>query len=108
MTRVLVTALKRWSGTLDGKAIDSAKAFIQVKLDSSRNDSNAFASGICTEEVKLPSGEFVKRLEHIPLPFEAEMQTERVSNGKVARDMVTDIRPITDQVVPQPVAKRVA
>jgi hypothetical protein len=96
MQRVKVIGVKRWAGTLDGKGIDSAKLFVEVQLDGSRNGNadgvSQFASGIATEEVKLPSSEFLKRIEHTPLPFYVDLDTQRVSNGRQARDVVVDLR----------------
>lgn len=95
--KVKVVGAKRWKGTLDGKAVDSAKVFIEVKLDGSRNGdrdgTSAFAGGVCTEELKCPS-DAIKRVEHIPFPYMAEVDTERVSNGRDVREVVIDIRPI--------------
>ena len=100
MQRVKVVALKRWKGTLEGKAIDSAKVYVEIAMDSTRNGPDSFAAGIATEEIRLPASEDVRRMEHIPLPFFAELETQRVSNGKTARDVVTGIRPVVDQVKP--------
>jgi len=99
--KVKVVGMKRWKGTLDGKSIDSAKVFIEVKLDGSRNGdregTSSFSGGFCTEELKCPS-DAIKRVEHTPLPFMAELETERVSNGRDVREVVIDIRPIETAV----------
>lgn len=94
MQRVKIVAMKRWAGTLDGKTIDSAKLFVEVKMDGTRNSKESFATGVATEEIKLPNGEHIKRIEHIPVPFFADLETERVSNGKTARDVVTAVIPV--------------
>lgn len=94
MSRFVIVGRKRWEGTLDGKVIRSAKLYAQVQLDSSRNDAQQSAAGIAVEEIRLDDVELLKRLEHLPLPFECEIDTVRVSNGKTARDRVTDVRPV--------------
>jgi hypothetical protein len=91
--KVKVIGLKRWKGTVDGKAIDSGKLFVEVRLDDSRNTADALAKGYASEELKV-APEVVHRLEHLPLPFEAEVSTERVSNGRQSREHVTDVRPV--------------
>lgn len=95
--KVKIVGIKRWKGVLDGKTIDSAKVFIEVKMDGSRNGdrdgSSAFAGGFCTEELKCPS-EAIRRVEHLPLPFYADLETERVSNGKTTSEVVLDVRPV--------------
>ncbi|WHZ11200.1 MAG: hypothetical protein OJF60_001639 [Burkholderiaceae bacterium] len=101
MARFKVVALKRWKGSLDGKAIDSAKLYIEVKLDDSRNGVDQFAKGVFTEELRLPSSELVKRLERLPLPFMAEVDTERVGNGRESREVVLDVRPVGAPVIDQ-------
>ena len=108
--RVKVVGLKRWRGTLEGKAIDSAKLYVETRLDDSRNgdsgDSSQFAAGLATEELRLPNGEHVRSVEKHALPFWAEVSTERVTNGRTAREVVTGVRYLADVdgVAPAPVA----
>lgn len=92
--RVKVIGIKRFEGTLDGKSINSGKLYCEVKLDDSRNGQTQFAKGLALEEIRLPSAELVKRIEHLPLPFMAELDTERVSNGRESKEVVYDVRPI--------------
>jgi hypothetical protein len=94
--QVKVVGLKRWKGTMDGKSIDSAKLYVQVKLDGTRNgDSNGvsqFAAGFATEEIRLPSGDMLRGLEGTQVPFVVELDTERVTNGREAREVVVGVR----------------
>lgn len=96
--RVKVVGLKRFTGSVDGSHIDSGKLFVEVKLDGSRNNKDQHAAGFAVEELRLPSSELVKRLEHLPLPFLAEVETERVSNGKQAREVVIEVKPMAVDV----------
>jgi hypothetical protein len=100
MSRFKVVGLKRFTGRVDGNDIDSGKLFVECKLDDSRNGKDQHAAGIFTEELRLPSSELVRRVEHLPLPYFADIQTERVGNGKLSREVVLDIRPI--QTASQP------
>jgi hypothetical protein len=99
MSRFKVVGLKRFTGRVDGNDIDSGKLFVECKLDDSRNGKDQHAAGIFTEELRLPSAELVRRIEHLTLPYFADIQTERVGNGKMSREVVLDIRPI--QSMPQ-------
>jgi hypothetical protein len=92
--RVKVIGLKRFQGTVDGKSIDSGKLFIEVRLDERRNGTDQFAKGLAVEELRLPGSEMVRRLESLPLPFLAEVSTERVSNGRTASEVVVDVVPV--------------
>lgn len=94
-SRFLVVGRKRWAGTMqDGKAVDSAKLFVQVNLDDSRNDDKANAAGYCTEEIRLDGGHMLKPVEHLPLPFMVELELVRVSNGKTSRERVIGLKPV--------------
>lgn len=92
MARFKVLGMKRWRGTLDGKSIDSAKLFVDVRLDDTRNSAESFAKGVATEEIRLPGGRYLEPLEGYPLPFYVDVSTERVSNGKTSREVVTGVR----------------
>lgn len=94
MSRFKLVGRKRWKGTVDGKAIDSAKLFVEVQLDDSRNTADAAAAGFCVEEIRLEDSEQLRRLEHLPLPCMIEIETVRVSNGKSSRERVIDVRPV--------------
>ncbi|MDT8997769.1 hypothetical protein RQP53_00605 [Paucibacter sp. APW11] len=92
--KVKVTGFKYFTGTVDGKSINSGKLYTECALDVSRNDSEKqWAKGIFTEEWKVPV-EAVKRLMHLPVPFLAELEVQRVGNGKEARELVTDVVPL--------------
>ncbi|MDP9123063.1 MAG: hypothetical protein M3N82_00410 [Pseudomonadota bacterium] len=93
MSRMEITGFKRFKGSVDGKAIDSAKVFVRVKLDGSRNSADQRAEGYATEELRVDPA-ILKRIEHNPMPMICEVETERVSNGREAKDVVVDIRPV--------------
>lgn len=102
MARFKVVGFKRFQGDMDGKSIDSGKLFIEIRLDDSRNGEKQFSKGVFTEELRLPSSEMVRRIEHIPLPAIFDIDTERVGNGRDSREIVLDLRPV-DVVKPAPV-----
>jgi hypothetical protein len=87
--KVRVTGAKFFEGNIDGKSINSGKLYTECKLDDSRGN----AKGFFTEEWKVTS-ELVKRILHLPFPFECELVTERVGNGRESREVVIDLRPV--------------
>jgi hypothetical protein len=87
--KVTVTGLKFFEGVIDGKTIASGRFYTECKLHDPKGNSK----GIFTEEWKVTS-ELIKRLMHLPVPFDADLQTERVGNGKETREMVIDLLPI--------------
>lgn len=92
--KVKVTGFKYFTGTVDGKRIDSGKLYTECALDNTRNDSEKqWAQGVFTEEWKCPV-EAIKRVMHISVPFVAELETQRMGNGREAREVVTDIKPV--------------
>lgn len=91
--KVKVLGLKRFSGVVDGKPINSGKLYAEVKLDDSRNSDTQFSKGHAAEELRV-SPDVIKRLEHLPLPFMADVETERVMTGKGAQEVVIDVRPL--------------
>lgn len=99
--KVKITGFKYFTGTVDGKRIDSGKLYTECLLDNTRNDSEKqWAQGSFTEEWKVPV-DAIKRVMHIPVPFMAELDVQRMGNGKEAREVVQDIKPL-DLVKAQP------
>ena len=92
--KVEVIGMKAFKGTVQGEAIDSGTLFCRVKLDTRYNkDGENFKAGESIEEWKMPNAEAVFRMKHLPLPFHASLEVERVSNGKETRELVTECVP---------------
>lgn len=103
--KVTVTGLKYFTGEVNGSKINSGKLYTECRLDDRNNEGDRqFAKGIFTEEWRVPV-EAVKRLVHLPVPFEAELDVERVGNGKEAREVIVDVRPLNVVSQAKPVAK---
>jgi hypothetical protein len=98
--KVTLTGMKFFEGTIDGKTINSGKLYTLCKLDDSRGN----AKGSFSEEWKVTS-ELVKRLIHLPLPFDAVLETERMGNGRESREVVVDLRPVELTKAPVSTAK---
>lgn len=100
MARYTVTGFKWFTGTVDGKKMNSGKLFVQIRLDDSRNSAENFSKGYYTDMLDRVNPEILARIAHLPLPFVAEIETERVGNGKESRELVIDVRPIEQPAKP--------
>jgi hypothetical protein len=87
--KVTLIGAKFFEGSIDGKTINSGKLYTICKLDDSRGN----AKGSFSEEWKV-TPELVKRIMHLPMPFDAVLETERVGNGRESREVVVDLRPV--------------
>lgn len=105
---VEVVGMKAFKGSIDNKEIDSATLYARVKMDSRTNRADGtgvnWKVGEAVEEWKLPSSEYVLRMKHLTCPFVAELEVERLSNGRETKDVVMDVRPMEAQATP-PVRK---
>lgn len=102
-----VVGMKAFRGTVNGEVIDSGTLYGRIKLDQRFNKPGEnYKGGHAVEEWKMPNAETVFRMQHLPFPFMAALEVERVSNGKETKEMVTDVRPIETVKAPvQAVAK---
>jgi len=92
---VEVVGMKAFRGTIDGKAIDSATLYVRVKLDARHNEPGKnFKGGEAIETWSMPDAESVFRMQHLPYPFLAKLETERVSNGTDSKEIVMGAVPI--------------
>ena len=90
-----VVGMKAFKGIVNGEAIDSGTLYGRVKLVQRYNKPGEnFKGGHAVEEWKVPGAEYVFRMQHIPFPFMASLEVERVSNGKETKEMVTDVVPL--------------
>jgi hypothetical protein len=96
---VEVVGMKAFQGSVDGSAINSGTLYTRVKLDQRFNKEDAtsknFKAGEAVEEWKLPTADHVLRMKHLAnsMPFTAELEVERVSNGKESKEIVVDVIP---------------
>lgn len=104
MAKMKVTGWKFFADAIDGKAIDSGRIFVELPLD----ESTGRAKGTATAEMRLANSEAVKRISHLPLPMECEIELVTIADGKAGfKSVVSSVRPISMSADPlQPVAKR--
>lgn len=92
---VEVIGMKAFKGKVQNDSIDSGKLYTRTKLNERNNrPGELFAKGEAIEEWKLPNAEAVFRMQHIPMPFTAKLEVERVSNGKDTKEIVVEVRPV--------------
>jgi len=85
-----VTGVKFFTGTIDGKKIDSGKIFIEEQLDFTTGRAKGYAS----QEYSLGSADAVQALIHNPFPFVAEVEFLRVTNGDTTKNIVVGVKPL--------------
>jgi hypothetical protein len=89
--------------TAEVRQINSGKLLILVKRNTRNNREDGskrqIAFGHAEEELKGVPVEVIDRIRHLPTPFMADIETERVSGGpgKPSIEQVIDVRPIADQ-----------
>lgn len=104
-----VVGMKAFKGSVNGEPIDSGTLYGRVKLDQRYNKPGEnFKGGHAVEEWKCPNAEAVFRMQHIPFPFMASLEVERVSNGKETKEMVTDVVPLDTVKADPAVLKKAA
>lgn len=99
--KVRVVGIKVWCGELEGKRVKSGKILTEVKLDDRRNNLEQWNKGITTEEIRVDV-EILQQFSELPLPFEADLVIERMSNGKTTREVVTGMVPLLSSSKPTP------
>ena len=94
MPIVEVVGMKAFKGSVNGEFIDSATIYTRVRLDTRYNKPGEnYKGGYAMEDWKLPNAECAFRMQHLPFPFQASLEVERVSNGKETKEMVIDCVP---------------
>lgn len=88
--RVKVTGVKFFKGDIDGKGIDSGKAFIEEKLDFTRGTAKGYAS----QDYSLANAEVARILmANNEFPMIADVEFERVTSGDVSKNIILSVTP---------------
>lgn len=97
---VEVVGMKAFKGFVNGEGINSGAIYARVKMDQRHNKENEnFKAGFITEEWKVPDADTIFRMQHLPIPFAAVLEIERVSNGRESREVVLGARPLEQPAV---------
>ena len=89
--KATVTGMKASKGQLEnGQGYDSTKVYVQTRLD----DSKGTAKGFATVEYNFGDSTTYDKFKHLPFPFQAEIETEAVTSGRVMKTIVVSIVPL--------------
>lgn len=113
--KVLVVGTERSEGLSKAKdnkpggvAYAIGKLYAAVALDQSRNGEKAMAKGGMGTEYQVEI-ELIRRIEHLPMPFHAELVIEDQMRFGQRVAKVMDIKPLSHaQVPPAPAALKAA
>ena len=101
-----VVGFKAYKGFVQGEGINTGTLYSRVKMDERFNKPGEnVKGGETTEEWKMPDADTVFRMQHLPLPFAAVLEVERVSNGKETKQVVVSARPLEAPLSSRPVGK---
>jgi len=91
MSKMHVLGMKKFKGEVDGNKYDSTTIFVRMRQD----DSKGTAKGYVGQELRFGDSSNYDRLASLNFPFEAEVETDTVSNGKGAmKTIIVDLKPI--------------
>jgi hypothetical protein len=89
-TQVKVLGMKSSKGTLDnGQSFDSTKVYVETSLDDSKGNAKGFA----VAEYTLGLADEFGKYKHLSFPFLADAAIEVVTNGKVQKFQLSDLKP---------------
>lgn len=91
VSKAIITGAKRFNDTVEGTKYDSTTVFVEVAMDGR----NGNAMGKATQPFPWGTSENYARIAHLPVPFEAELTFEMVTNGKGAgKQVLVGMKPI--------------
>lgn len=91
MAKMLVLGMKKFKGNVDGENYDSTTMFVRMRQDESKGT----AKGYVGQDLRFGDSTNFDRLSSQTFPFEAEIETETVSNGKGGmKTIIVDLKPI--------------
>jgi len=92
--RVSVIGMKRSKGVLEnGNAYDSTKFYVLTKMDDRKGD----AKGQAAVEYAYGDSKEYEKFQHLPFPFQADVDIEVVTTGTTVRQAMTSCIPVVDQ-----------
>ncbi|CAN5674543.1 hypothetical protein BH11PSE12_BH11PSE12_27220 [soil metagenome] len=84
--------MKASKGTLEsGQAYDSTKVYVQTRLDDSKGNAKGFA----TVEYNFGDSTTYDKYKHLPFPFNAEIELEQITSGRLLKTIIVSIAPLT-------------
>lgn len=89
-TKAIVTGAKMFKDTIDGQVFDQTTLYVQMGLDETKGTGKGFA----TQGLGWGSSDEYHKIKHLPFPFEAEIDMELVTTGKIQKQRVVGLKPI--------------
>lgn len=89
VTDAIISGGKHYNDTVDGVRHDFTKIFVMTEL----NKESGF--GAATVEYKWGTSENIKKIQDIPVPFNAKIHMEIITNGNKQMTIVHDVVPVT-------------
>lgn len=86
-----ILGMKKFKGNVDGQDYDSTTVFVRMRQD----DSKGTAKGFVGQDLRFGDSTNFDKLSSLTFPFEADVETDTVSNGKGGmKTIIVDLRPI--------------
>ncbi len=94
-TTMAITGWKKSKGEMEGRAYDSTKIYVQMPMDTTTGN----AAGTAGAEYNWGTSANADKIKDVPLPFNATVTIETVTNGKSMKQIIVDVQPIKTQKV---------
>lgn len=86
-----ILGMKKFKGNVDGQDYDSTTVFVRMRQD----DSKGTAKGFVGQDLRFGDSSNFDKLSSLTFPFEAEVETDTVSNGKGGmKTIIVDLKPL--------------
>jgi hypothetical protein len=91
MAKMHVLGMKMFKGTVEGENYDSTTVFVRMRQDETKGT----AIGYVGQDLRFGDSKNFKRFTTMSFPFDADIETETVSNGKGGmKTIIVDLKPI--------------
>ena len=89
-SQVKVLGMRKFNDQIEGKVYNFTKMFIETDLD----DSSGNALGFAASEYPIGDDSEFDKYKHLPFPFMAEATIEIVTNGKIQKQRMSNVKPL--------------
>ena len=89
-SQVKVLGMRKFNDEIEGKSYNFTKVFVETDLD----DSSGNAIGFASSEYPIGDASEFEKYKHLPYPFMADATIEIVTNGKIQKQRMTNLRPL--------------
>lgn len=85
--RGTVTGFTQFKGDIEGESIEANTLFVLVSIGS-------MGKGMRSAARKCQDAEVLKKISHLPFPFEAELVMQETATAKKEQMVVVEVRPL--------------